>query len=126
MDKLAMKPGSQPNRYFPKIRRRQRSAKVLSNDQNFAMGLLRTLFWPTWSHSAGTFDVSTTTGGLYGTISLAGVVQITGRPDVPFHYGREDKVELPSEGRMPDTTQGVKKELKKIVKNRKIKACEDT
>ncbi|KAG9139107.1 hypothetical protein Leryth_020780 [Lithospermum erythrorhizon] len=39
---------------------------------------------------------------------LAGVVavEVTGGPDVPFHPGREDKEEVPVEGRLPDATKG--------------------
>jgi len=39
---------------------------------------------------------------------LAGVVavEVTGGPDIPFHPGREDKLEPPEEGRLPDATKG--------------------
>lgn len=39
---------------------------------------------------------------------LAGVVavEVTGGPEVPFHSGREDKNEVPPEGRLPDATKG--------------------
>ncbi|XVE90173.1 hypothetical protein DITRI_Ditri20bG0056900 [Diplodiscus trichospermus] len=39
---------------------------------------------------------------------LAGVVavEVTGRPEVPFHPGREDKPKPPPEGRLPDANQG--------------------
>lgn len=39
---------------------------------------------------------------------LAGVVavEVTGGPDIPFHPGREDKIESPEEGRLPDATKG--------------------
>ncbi|RDX93617.1 L-ascorbate peroxidase, cytosolic [Mucuna pruriens] len=96
-------------------------------------------------HSAGTYDVTSKTGGPFGTIKhaaeiahvanngleiavrlleplkaefpilsyadfyqLAGVVavEITGGPEIPFHPGREDKLEPPPEGRLPDATKG--------------------
>ncbi|XP_071699451.1 L-ascorbate peroxidase, cytosolic-like [Rutidosis leptorrhynchoides] len=57
-------------------------------------------------HPAGTYDVKTKTGGPFGTMILYGdlyqilvfttngvAVEITGRPDVPFHLEREDKEE---------------------------------
>ncbi|KAJ7980942.1 Ascorbate peroxidase [Quillaja saponaria] len=39
---------------------------------------------------------------------LAGVVavEVTGGPEIPFHPGREDKLESPPEGRLPDATKG--------------------
>ncbi|XP_059429619.1 L-ascorbate peroxidase, cytosolic-like [Corylus avellana] len=39
---------------------------------------------------------------------LAGVVavEVAGGPEIPFHPGREDKPELPPEGRLPDANKG--------------------
>ncbi|KAK4440790.1 L-ascorbate peroxidase 1, cytosolic [Sesamum alatum] len=75
-------------------------------------------------HSAGTFDMSSKSGGSFGTmrlkaeqehianngieIALAGVVvvEVSGGPEVPFHPGRQDKDEPPPEGRLPNSTKG--------------------
>ncbi|KAH7351849.1 hypothetical protein KP509_19G017000 [Ceratopteris richardii] len=39
---------------------------------------------------------------------LAGVVavEVTGGPEIPFHPGRQDKIDVPEEGRLPDATKG--------------------
>ncbi|GER28675.1 ascorbate peroxidase family protein [Striga asiatica] len=39
---------------------------------------------------------------------LAGVVavEVTGGPEIPFHPGRQEKTELPPEGRLPDAKKG--------------------